>query len=118
MACLPECVEQGVGGGSQDSQWARRDPDIALLHDESEFECLYPDNPPLPTNAARQYTDLISRDFRLPGQMEHPSPQAADVSSREQVTQPPTAQMRRYVRRIPDGALPSALVHSALGLFS
>ncbi|MFZ0878866.1 MAG: hypothetical protein WA002_05185, partial [Candidatus Acidiferrales bacterium] len=31
--------------GFRDSVWARRDPDLALLHDEPEFDRLYPDNP-------------------------------------------------------------------------
>jgi non-specific serine/threonine protein kinase len=29
--------------GFRDSDWARRDPDLAILHDEPEFERLYPD---------------------------------------------------------------------------
>jgi non-specific serine/threonine protein kinase len=28
--------------GFKDTEWARRDPDLALLHDEPEFERLYP----------------------------------------------------------------------------
>jgi serine/threonine protein kinase len=31
--------------GFQDSVWARRDPDIALLHGDPEFDRLYPDKP-------------------------------------------------------------------------
>jgi non-specific serine/threonine protein kinase len=30
--------------GFRDSDWARRDPDLALLHDEPEFEKLYPES--------------------------------------------------------------------------
>ena len=29
--------------GFKDVQWARRDPDLALLHGEAEFEKLYPE---------------------------------------------------------------------------
>ena len=31
--------------GFRDSVWARRDPDLALLHDEPEFDRLYPERP-------------------------------------------------------------------------
>ena len=34
--------------GFQDSVWARRDPDIAILHGEPEFERLYPEKPASP----------------------------------------------------------------------
>jgi len=30
--------------GYKDAEWARRDPDLALLHDEPEFERLYPES--------------------------------------------------------------------------
>jgi non-specific serine/threonine protein kinase len=29
--------------GYRDADWVRRDPDLALLHDEPEFEKLYPE---------------------------------------------------------------------------
>jgi serine/threonine protein kinase/Tfp pilus assembly protein PilF len=31
--------------GFRDSVWARRDPDLSLLHDDPEFQHLYPENP-------------------------------------------------------------------------
>jgi serine/threonine protein kinase/Tfp pilus assembly protein PilF len=34
--------------GFKDAEWARRDPDLILLHDEPEFDRLYPARPPLP----------------------------------------------------------------------
>jgi serine/threonine protein kinase/tetratricopeptide (TPR) repeat protein len=32
--------------GFKDSSWARRDPDLAILHDDPEFDRLYPEKPP------------------------------------------------------------------------
>jgi hypothetical protein len=32
----------GEGGGFGDADWARRDPALALLHGEPEFDRLYP----------------------------------------------------------------------------
>jgi hypothetical protein len=32
--------------GFKDSEWARRDPDLALLHGEADFEKLYPEARP------------------------------------------------------------------------
>jgi hypothetical protein len=29
--------------------WARRDPDLSLLHGDPEFERLYPENPAAPS---------------------------------------------------------------------
>ncbi len=34
---------------AQDSAWARRDPDLILLHDNPEFDRLYPEKPAPPT---------------------------------------------------------------------
>jgi non-specific serine/threonine protein kinase len=31
--------------GFRDSAWARRDPDLLMLHDDPEFNRLYPDTP-------------------------------------------------------------------------
>jgi non-specific serine/threonine protein kinase len=42
--------------GFQDSVWARRDPDIAILHGDPDFERMYPEKPdssPLPTIGSR-----------------------------------------------------------------
>ncbi|HEX8817121.1 MAG TPA: protein kinase [Terriglobales bacterium] len=35
--------------GFKDAEWARRDPDLALLHDEPEFRRLYPEKPASPS---------------------------------------------------------------------
>ena len=35
--------------GSKDSVWARRDPDLTLLHGDPEFERMYPEKPDSPT---------------------------------------------------------------------
>ncbi|HEX7705896.1 MAG TPA: protein kinase [Thermoanaerobaculia bacterium] len=53
VACLfcdlerkPEAMDalrKAWDGGFRDPQWARRDPDLALLHDEPEFQRLYPE---------------------------------------------------------------------------
>jgi serine/threonine protein kinase/Tfp pilus assembly protein PilF len=37
--------------GSKDAVWTRRDPDLAILHGEPEFERLYPETPSSPTAA-------------------------------------------------------------------
>jgi non-specific serine/threonine protein kinase len=37
--------------GSKDAVWTRRDPDLAILHGEPEFERLYPETPTSPTAA-------------------------------------------------------------------
>ena len=38
--------------GSKDSVWARRDPDLALLHGDPEFERMYPEKPSLSGSSA------------------------------------------------------------------
>jgi len=40
-----DALRKAWDAGFQDSRWARRDPDIAILHGEPEFERLYPEKP-------------------------------------------------------------------------
>ena len=40
-----DALRKAWDAGFQDSRWARRDPDIAILHGEPEFERLYPERP-------------------------------------------------------------------------
>jgi non-specific serine/threonine protein kinase len=37
-----DVLRRASEAGFKDAQWARRDPDLALLHGEAEFEALYP----------------------------------------------------------------------------
>jgi non-specific serine/threonine protein kinase len=49
-----DALRKAWEAGFQDAVWARRDPDIAILHGEPEFERLYPDKPAtLPTPGSR-----------------------------------------------------------------
>ena len=39
--------------GFKDAEWARRDPDLVLLHDDPEFDRLYPEKPaPQPSSGS------------------------------------------------------------------
>jgi serine/threonine protein kinase len=40
-------LKKAWDAGFKDADWARKDPDLALLHGDPEFECLYPEKPPL-----------------------------------------------------------------------
>jgi tetratricopeptide (TPR) repeat protein len=40
-----EALRKAWEAGSKDSVWARRDPDLASLHGDPEFERLYPESP-------------------------------------------------------------------------
>ena len=40
-----DALRKAWEAGFRDAVWARRDPDLALLHDEPEFDRLYPDKP-------------------------------------------------------------------------
>ncbi|MFQ5767099.1 MAG: hypothetical protein ACE5ID_03840 [Acidobacteriota bacterium] len=39
-----EAIKKAWEAGFKDADWARRDPDLALLHDDQEFNRLYPEN--------------------------------------------------------------------------
>jgi len=40
-----ETLRKAWEAGFKDSSWARRDPDLAMLHDHPEFDRLYPEKP-------------------------------------------------------------------------
>jgi len=46
-----DALRKAWGAGSKDAVWARRDPDLALLHGDPEFERLYPEKPASPPAA-------------------------------------------------------------------
>jgi non-specific serine/threonine protein kinase len=43
-----DALRKAWEAGFKDSVWARRDPDLTLLHGDPEFERLYPENPASP----------------------------------------------------------------------
>ena len=47
-----DALRKAWEAGFQDAVWARRDPDIAILHGEPEFERLYPDKSATPPGPA------------------------------------------------------------------
>jgi len=46
-----DALRKAWEAGSKDSVWARRDPDLTLLHGDPEFERLYPEKPAPPSAA-------------------------------------------------------------------
>jgi non-specific serine/threonine protein kinase len=48
-----DALRKAWEAGSKDSVWARRDPDLNLLHGDPEFERLYPENPPPSKSASK-----------------------------------------------------------------
>ena len=47
-----ETLRKSWEAGFKDSSWARRDPDLAALHDDPEFNRLYPEKPAAPASGA------------------------------------------------------------------
>jgi hypothetical protein len=41
-------LKKAWDAGFKDADWARRDPDLNLLHGDPEFERLYPEKPTSP----------------------------------------------------------------------
>ncbi len=46
-----DALRKAWEAGSKDAVWARRDPDLTLLHGDPEFERLYPEKPASPPAA-------------------------------------------------------------------
>ena len=46
-----DALRKSWEAGFKDAEWARRDPDLILLHDDPEFDRLYPPKPPSPATS-------------------------------------------------------------------